>query len=232
MIVDVFNTCQTALNKNHLGGLITGSRFNYFAKLAQLKIFDELATDWRNAKTRQLKHKPEMELSKIEQALSVFIKSEPLVKASDKFPLPSDLSYLDVILIDGVTEADEVSTGELAAIKRSKSISASRKNIFFANSGGSITIYPDTIGSVGDDTFAEVTASYYRNPVDPVISTIENDSVEIVNPSASVDFELPEFVFDKLVCYILEPMGLKIREQMVVQYANSEEVVSNQKENA
>lgn len=215
-----------------MGGLLTSTRFNYFAKTVQFKVFDELATDWRNAKTRQLRHKPEMELSKIEQALSVFLDTSDLTKVDGMFSIPTDIAWIESVLIDGMIEAEKVTPKEMAAIKRSSSISSDEANPFYVNKGGSLIIYPDTVGTLGDGACSEVELTYYRDPVDPVVVTIAADSIEVVDPSSSVDFELPGFCFEKLVIGILELAGLKIRSEMVVQYASKETIEAYQKDNS
>jgi hypothetical protein len=231
MIEDVFKVCNIILNKNHFGWGLTPARAGLLFKTAQLRIYEELTDDYRRAKIRVAQHKPEMSLPKIAQALSTIYNVADLTKASEKFALPSDVLMIESVFVDDI-KIDEVSMSEYKALNRNHLTKPTEDEPIYVNYGSYIKVYPDTIGSVGSVAFSEVGLGYYKTPADPVLAYTTTGDFEIIDPSESVDFTLPESFFDKIVVYTLQMIGVTIREEAVAQFSQNEESKELQKNNA
>lgn len=228
MIVDVYEVSNIILNKNHYGWLAP-TRFGLLAKNAQLRIYDELFDDYRRAKNRVLKNSAEISIGKIKQALSTIYKSASLTYSSGTFALPSDVNTIEGVYVNDEI-ATEITESKYKMLSRSI-VPASEDDPMYVGYGSTIKIYPPTVGVLGGVSTPDVTISYYGTPPDPYISFIEVGDNRILDPSSVVDFTLPDIYFDKIVVYILQQLGVSIREQEVQQYSQNEEVKKMQKNN-
>jgi len=215
-------------------GWIGDNKFNNIITYVQDEVFNDiyaLYTQARGKRLRRLEYKGFVYsgVRQIEDDLRPLYRTGiSLTQVSgNTFSTPSDLRYLEGIDYD---------SKDVEILKQNDSINnlltsrAAPTTTYPAAtvSNGVITMYPTSI-------VTDVTVSYYKNPrgIDangnPVdqsptwaYDTVSNKS--IYNASNSIQLELPESTYNKIIVRLVSLYGVNIREYEVVQYANNEEM--------
>lgn len=124
-------------------------------------------------------------------------------------------------------EAEKVSNSKITMLNNSLLTAPSAQFPAYTQEGSFLYIYPDTTYGVG-----QLLLQYIRYPKDPKWTYVSIGSGEPVfdqSQSDYQDFELPIEDETSLVVKILQYSGLSIRENDIVQYTRTEEILSGTK---
>lgn len=228
MINAVRETVHDFLEKNNRGWL-KPERFNNYAYLAQLEIFESYFYDYARWIAKQNRRESGSMYADIPRAirekLDIFLKNEvTLTYSTDRFTRPAD-AYRVLDLYYGGDFIDEVSVRRLRLLNKSNLTAPDTTYPVFIREEDDFLVYPTSINS-------GVTADYIRTPATPkwTYNTVAGNPV--FNPSANdyQDFEIHPSDEARLVVKILGYAGLSIREADVVQYAEMNEAQKKQTE--
>jgi len=241
MIDGVYKTVQTILNKNNYG-VLTPDRFNSFAKDVQLKIISELPDEMRRAKNRKNNSRMgsngyTLSVNQVQNTLDIFknkttIHREPSGTSpsgfTDYFALPVDMHYLYEIFFKNCTIIEELKSACSGYVKCSSYVSPTSQYPTYERFGDKIYIIPENTGITINGTTVlndDVSIYYQRTPIDPNWTFSEILNKPVFNPLATNyrDFELPEYMFDRIVIDICAMAGVTLREQMIIQYTQQEQ---------
>ena len=219
MINAVRDTVHDFLEKNNRGWL-KPERFNNYAYLAQLEIFESYFYDYARWLALQNKRQAGSGYADIPRAirekLDIFLKSEvTLTHVSDRFTRPTD-AYRVLDLFYSGDFIDEVSVRRLRLLNKSNLTAPSTDYPVFIREEDDFLVYPTTIVS-------GVTADYIRTPATPkwTYTTVSGNPQFNASAVDYQDFEIHPSDEARLVVKILGYAGLSIREADVVQYAES-----------
>ena len=227
MINSVRNTVLFLLNKDNRG-FITPSEFDYFAKQAQLEIFEDLFDDYSKAVTAQNRRRKALgygdSVSQIQNDIDVFAKTATLTNAQNsEFSLPDDL-YKLVNLTYAFKPIQEVPIHKFDMLVNSNYTKPTVTHPIYTRQGSTVIVNPTTIADA-------VRCNYVRRPVDPHWGFVTISGDPVYNADSSTDFELPNQYEPELVIRICKFSGLSIREADIVQLTTAMENTKIQKEN-
>lgn len=248
MINSVRNTVMFLLNKDNRG-YVSPSEFDYFAKQAQLEIFESYFSNYSKAVALQNTRKKALNYgdtvqhiqNKIDKfyasaALTYNDQSSPsLGEEQDYFSLPSNLYKLINVTYGGGFGTETTMGGGriLQPVAPHKFDMIVNSNLtqptvtypIYVRSADNIYVRPLSIQSA-------VQANYIRKPEDPHwgYNTISSDPV--YNADSSVDFEISEEEEAELVIKICKYAGLSVREADIVQITAQQEQLEYTKENS
>jgi hypothetical protein len=237
----VYSALKDLANKDQRG-FITPAIFNNFAQVAQMNLYNELFTNMELAKASRLRNTDPMgdksKVKKIEEDLSVFIKTSVLSQASSVYDKPSDLSRIISATTAGSILLDQSTRTPIPFVYDSSKmdyILLSRLSLPtefapVATVNENIEVYPTTI--------KKIRLSYYKIPQGLNPSTGARTASqprfgytvvagkEVYSAANSVDFELPEHYFAELVIEMAKLVGVNLRDQDVYAYAQEEQKTS------
>ena len=248
MINSVRNTVMFLLNKDNRG-YVSPSEFDYFAKQAQLEIFESYFSGYSKAVALQNTRKKALNYgdtvqhiqNKIDKfyasaALTYNDQSSPsLGEEQDYFSLPSNLYKLINVTYGGGFGTETTMGGgrivqpvaphKFDMIVNSNLTQPTVTYPIYVRYADNIYVRPLSIQSA-------VQANYIRKPEDPHwgYNTISSDPV--YNADSSVDFEISEEEEAELVIKICKYAGLSIREADIVQITAQQEQLEYTKENS
>ena len=241
MINSVRNTVLSILNKNNYG-YISPSDFNFYAKQAQMELFEEAFSSYNktiNMENARMSGTSYADFKKIlEEAIEIFSTTSSLTQvsaATNRYYLPSvtttgyDYFMINKVLCYDASGPTRVLKGEAEKINHSKitmlntSLLTAPTETYpaYVQEGSIMTVYPDTINLPN-----EVDAQYFRYPKDPKWTYITLASGEPVFDQSQPDyqdFEIPIEDEYKLVLKILQYAGISIREITPVQFGAAQE---------
>jgi hypothetical protein len=226
MIDSVRNTVLFIINKDNRG-FVTPSEFDYFAKQAQLEIFEEMFDDYSRAVAAQNSRKRSLgygdAVSKISNNIDIFTKKASLSYSGGEFTLPADL-YKLLNLTYAFKPIQEVPAIKFDMLVNSNYTKPTVLHPIYTRQGQKVIVNPTSIADA-------VVCNYVRPPVDPHwgYRTISGDPV--YNADSSTDFEISKAHETELVVKICKYAGISIREADVVQAASTMETEDFQKEN-
>lgn len=228
MINSVRDTVHDFLEKNNRGWL-KPARFNNYAYLAQLEIFESYFYDyakWLAAQNNRQAGSGYANIPKIiREKLDIFHKVEDLTYTTDSYPpLADNYRILDVFY--GGEFVDEVSQRRQVLLTKSNLTAPDTDYPVYVRVEDNIWVYPITI-------ITGVSASYIRTPAVPKWTYTTASGNPSFNLSAGdyQDFEIHASDEPRLIIKILGYAGVSIREQDVVQYAETQELQKKQTEN-
>ena len=229
MVNSVRDTVHDFLEKNNRGWL-KPERFNNYAYLAQLEIFESYFYDyakWLSRQNNRLTGSGYSNIPKnIREKLDIFHKIDSaLTYSTDRFTTPTDnYRILDVFYAGDYV--DEVSQRRQLLLTKSKHVAPSTDFPVYVRVEDSIFVYPVTI-------VTGVSASYVRTPAAPKWTYTTVSGNPQFNQSAGdyQDFEIHPSDEHRLVVKILGFAGVSIREQDIVQYAEAKQAQKKQTEN-
>lgn len=250
MINSVRNTVLFLLNKDNRG-YIAPLEYNYFAKQAQLEIFEQYFSDYSKAVQLQNSRKKAIghgdTVSQIQNKIDIFTVSSVLNYIdtefstdpspggeTDYFSLPSNLYKLINITYKGKI-AQGVPTSKFDMLNSSNLTAPSITYPIYKRNGSNIFVRPLSINYTAQTpqgTEPPLICNYVRKPIDPVwgYNTINSDPV--YNSDSSTNFEIPSSDETSLVIKICKLAGLSIRENDVVQATTAMEGIEYQKQNS
>lgn len=236
-INSVRNTVMYLLEKEN-NGYINPETFNAYCVMAQLDIFENIFyeyTNWLNKESRRLTNTEYSNIPKnLREQIDVFA----------SYTTPSNFTYnstdnlwnysgsdfyrsgnLSLVNAQGKKiDIEETTKSELNRLNNLKLVSTTYP--LYEKINNSFRIHP--IVPLG----YTVEMFYIRKPKDPKWTYINVSGNPIYNASATdkQDFELMPNQLAPLVMKILSYCGVSLREEQVVQVANSEEVKNIQKQ--
>jgi len=227
MINAVRDTVHDFLEKNNRGWL-KPERFNNYAYLAQLEIFESYFYDYAKWLVGQNNRQSGSEYANIpkniREKLDIFQKNGTMTYSVDRFTVPAD-NYRILDIFYGGDFVDEVSQRRLALLTKSNSTAPSTTYPVYIRLEDDYLVYPATI-------VTGVTCSYIRTPETPKWTYTSSAGNPVFNISAGdyQDFEIHPSDEHRLVVKILGYAGVSIREIDVVKYADAKEQQKNQTE--
>tara|TARA_R110000822_G_scaffold36734_14_gene103245 strand:- start:3349 stop:4041 length:693 start_codon:yes stop_codon:yes gene_type:complete len=227
MINEVRDTVHDFLEKNNRGWL-KPERFNNYAYLAQLEIFESYFYDYARWLTMQTNRQGGSMYANIprllREKLDRFHKDGVMTYSTDRFTIPVD-TYRIMDLYYGGDFIDEVNQRRLMLLNKSNHTAPSTDYPVFVREEDDYVIYPSTI-------VASVTCSYIRTPEPPKWTYNVISGNPVFNQSAGdyQDFEIHPSDEARLIVKILGYAGVSIREADVVQYAEAQEAQKKQNE--
>lgn len=247
MINSVRSTVLFLLNKDNRG-YIAPLEYNYFAKQAQLEIFEQYFSDYskatqlQNARKKAIGHGDTV--SQVQNKIDIFTTSATLsytdVGATsvggldDYFTLPSNLYKLINITYKGKI-VQGVPTSKFDMLTLSNLTAPSITYPIYKRNGTSLFVRPLSIyytGATPQGTEPPLKCNYVRKPIDPVWGYVTLNSDPVYNPDSSTNFEIPSSDEALLVIKICKLAGLSIRENDVVQATTAMEGMEYQKQNS
>lgn len=229
MINSVRNTVMFLLNKDNRG-FITPSEFDYFAKQAQLEIFESYFNEYARAVAMQNSRKKALgygdTANQIQNKIDIFATSQTIAVQTDTggsyYSLPSD-QYKLINLIVSSKQVQEVQKLKWDTLIGSRLMAPSTSFQVYKREGNKLYVLPAPA--------VNATLYYIKKPSDPHwgYETILNDPV--YNADSSTDFEVPPSDEANLVVRICKYAGLSIREKDVIEVTNAIETQEFQKKN-
>ena len=227
MINSVRNTVLFLLNKDNRG-YVSPLEFDYFAKQAQLEIFEQYFSDYSRAVAAQNSRKKALNygdsVSHIQNKIDIFTKNDSLTYDTDHFNTPDDL-YKLINVVYGGKIVQEVASHKYDMIVNSNLTKPSVTYPIYKRADNSLFISPSSITTT-------VSANYVRKPQDPHWGHTMLAGDPVYNEDSSTDFEISASDETELVIKICKFAGLSIREADVVQLATNEEQNNFVKENS
>ncbi len=224
----VYNTLKDLVNKDQ-NGFVTPVTFNNFAQVAQLRIFNRLFDELKDAKRVNRggfnPGRDKSRFKRIEEDLAFFARTLEIPKTNGVFAKPEDLSRIissttvgsllmgesTRTVIDLCYDEDKIERLLLSDISRPTEMSP------VALVSNDIEVFPDSIN--------RIRLRYYKIPQGdnnvalPSVVVDAND----VPQGTSVDFELPEHYLEDLVIEIAQLIGVNLRDQFVATTAQGEQ---------
>ena len=248
MINSVRNTVMFLLNKDNRG-YVSPSEFDYFAKQAQLEIFESYFNEYSKAVALQNSRKKSLNygdtVQHIQNKIDKFYANATLAyrdqdattpgEEQDYFDLPTNLHKLINITYGGGFGTETTMGGgriiqpvaphKFDMIVNSNLTQPTVTYPIYVRSSDIIYVRPLSIQS-------NVQANYIRKPADPHWGYQTRSSDPVYNASSSVDFEISEEEETELVIKICKYAGLSIREADIVQVTSQQEQLEYTKENS
>jgi len=230
-MVNVNNVYQTVLvisNKDNRG-YITPDEFNRLADQVQNEIFAtyfDVAAGYEASVFLQSDFSdPNVYLS---EKINLFYKEETLVKANEKFLLPTDLYRIGVVSVNEIV-ADTASHEEIKYINLSPLTAPVSTQPVYTINGNALAVFPKTITT-------GVKIDYLKKPLRPkwgyvLNATIPYYDATLFDPATdsydttakSLNFELHPSEENNLVVKILNYAGIVIKQQDVAAFAQGKE---------
>lgn len=231
MLDTIYRTLQTIINKEQ-NGYVSPDEFNLIANNVQLEIYREYFDDENKNKDRENRGRTNGGYSNLaandRQRIQQFAADSALVfdTPTQSFTLPTDLYLIED---DGVTTAQ----GRIIEETQRKDIGYAALSIaapseiypVYERYNKYIRVYPATINS-------GVSCKYLRKPLPPKWTYVVVSNNPMFNEAASdyQDFELHESEFTNIVMRMLSLFGINLREQEVIQVAETMKDKNNFKE--
>jgi hypothetical protein len=233
----VYGTLKNLVNKDQLG-FVTIDEFNRFAQVAQLRIynrlFDQLKDGSRLERAGFGQGRDKSKFKQVQEDLATFAKSKTVTKASGVFAKPDDMSRVisvatagDVLFGQTTRVPVEICYDE-EKIERilGSTLNAPSEAFPVALVTGDIEVFPESI--------RKVKVRYYKIPQsfqtdgttrsdDPPTFGVVSPS-ESYDPTASRDFELPEHYTMDLILEMASLIGVNLRDQAVIAFAEKEQL--------
>jgi len=246
MINSVRNTVMFLLNKDNRGYL-TPTEYDYFAKQAQLEIFEGYFADYARAIASMNARKKALSYGDspmhIQNKIDIFTKSATLEYTDvgpvsvggddDFFSVPADF-YKLINVTYGGRVVQEVQKHKFDMLLSSNLTAPSTTYPVYKREAQKLFVRPTSISytaTLPQGVETPLKMNYIRKPLDPHwgYNTIGGDPV--YNPDSSTDFEIPPADETELVVKICGLAGLNIREADIVQASNTMAQKDFQEEN-
>jgi len=210
-----------ALANKEQRGYITPQEFNLFADQAQMEIFEQYFYDL-DQRFRVNSNSDEYANARdnIQEKITIFETSSTgsgSIVANQVYRLGS----IRVGAVGESREVEEVQQKELLYIDQSPLTKPTSKRPIYVRRGSSITIYPDN---------PDFTYTYIRRPKKPNWNYVIVNNKPLYNSGTSRNFELHAAEESELVYKILKLAGINIKQQEVVQVAQTLEATQVQQE--
>lgn len=245
--IDYIRTVVRNLMDKDAQGWIGDAKFNSLVTEVQDEVFNDIYFMFTQAlvKRRNFLEYKDFKYSGISQIRDDL---RPLFRSgvnlslisgeTNKFDYPSDYRYLDGVNALGKT-CEIYDTGENTSYLL-QGRAAPTREWPIAIMASDIQIEPRLRYDGNPELYnGQVKISYYKNPrgIDANGNPVDQSPTwaytivggkSIYNPSASIQLELPESTYNKVIVRMLQRYGISVREAEVVNYAKSEELQNNQ----
>ena len=215
---DVYRTVLAVMNKEQRG-YVAADSFNYFAELAQKDIFEGYFNDLPHfnvsKKGIDMQEGYSNMNKNIREKIDIFSARAVLTGTNNVFTVPSDFYRLNTVTYtaDSKTRLVEQISKDMIDYITSSPLTAPKVTFpKYIRENNNIVVYPNTITS-------DISLSYVRIPNDPLWASA-NSRITQQDPARSVDFELHDSEFYKLVYKILRLAGAQTREGDIIEVAN------------
>jgi hypothetical protein len=227
----VYDTLKDLVNKDQ-NGFITPSVFNNFAQVAQVKIFnglfDELKDAKRMSKAGFNPGRDKSRFKRIEEDLATFARTTvpALERTNGVFEKPANLSRIISATTDGSLlmgestrtiidlcyDEDKIERLLISDISRPTEMAP------VALVSSDIEVFPDSINRIRLRYYKypeslDSTGAPSVNPPSYAVTTVAG--VETFSAANSFDFELPDHYLESLVIEIAQLAGVNLRDQFV-----------------
>lgn len=230
-IKNVYETIKDLANKDQQG-FITVGMFNNFANLAQLKIynrlFGQLKDAQRNLKAGFDRGRDKGLVKRIEEDLAVFANKVDVTKDSSGKFLRSDSSLSDLSRIISITTSGDALFS--SSIRTPIEICYDEEKIeriLVSNISAPTAQFPVALISKDIEVFPQsiqkIRVRYYKTPSAPSVAVVQTGNVETIDSGNSTDFELPDHYEDELIADIAEMAGVNLRDPFMQQYGAGEQ---------
>lgn len=222
-LFEIYNLIGYITNKDYEGNIITPDQFNDLCKVANMDLFKVkmgLPEDYRPGAPYPRQH---IDVTQLHTDDNKFLKdSETLTLTDGLGDFPADYFTFDAMTheyqrnIDGVATTIprpvEMLTESELAIRGGEWVKRPTTwNPVCVIRNDGIQVYPITIN--------QSTLYYYRYPADPVFAYNVETGYITYDAEGSTEFEWPAHLHLDLTRLILSYVGVNIRDQVVVQYA-------------
>lgn len=238
----VYDTLKDLVNKDQ-NGFITPDVFNSFAQVAQVRIFNRLFSDLKDAKrVNKAGFNPGRDKSRfkqIEEDLAFFAKTELIDRVGGLFAKPEDLSRIISATTDGSLlmgestrtiidlcyDEDKIERILLSDISKPTEVAP------VALISNDIEVFPDSINKIRLRYYKYPESRDYQgnasvNPPQYAVTLV--GGTEVFSAVNSYDFELPDHYLEHLVIEIAEMAGLSLRDQAISQGSQLEQTERKQ----
>jgi len=223
MIDLVYNTVLAIANKEQRGG-ISPEKFDYLAGMAVMDIYTSydiamyLNKANRGRTAKGLNDKEKMERERYE----FFLTTNTVSQSGGLYALPSDCNFLDLVLV-GSEEVEEVtSPKQFNLLGKSEDFKATDKYPIYLRIGSNLKVAPNTVTG-------SLELYYVRQPIMPKWTYTVVSAAPLFNPNANdfSDIDLHISEQSNVIINILSQLGIKLKENELVQYA---ELIKDKKE--
>lgn len=201
----VYTAVQSALNKENRG-LLKPEDFNNLAKISFYNILDSEREDYQHNLENINKGKGDMTTLSRSDLLDMFYKTATISPVNGKYPVPSDLDFIDGLYIDDI-QITKASTKEVKLMSNISFMSPTNDTPVYVE-------YEDGYEVISESITGDIDIYYYRQPIEPrwTYRVIANNIVYDGSNPDKHDVELPKNYFSKYVIDILFYAGLNIRD--------------------
>lgn len=235
----VRNVVLNLLNKNNR--YIGVDTFNLYCQLAQMSIFEGLFFEYNANLNKNNRRLTGTEYADLEKNIQEVIDTFSVYSTDANFVYDSGTNLwgftgTDLYRTEGLSFVNTVSDKktDVEKVNKTEFNMLVNNNISAPSVLFPIYIKIGTKYQIAPIPTAPYTAQlfYLRTPKDPKFTYIMIDDNPVYNPSAGdlQDIELPAPMFEKIVIKILGYCGLDIREEEVMQAANTSEIQTFQKQ--
>ena len=211
----VYQTVLSIANKEGFN-YVTPQEFNLLANQAQIELFEEYFQDQARSMLN-----PSMDgdysdsVRNLDEKIHMFENEATLMEdASDLFNYPSNFYRLGRVTLNNII-VDEVSTKELSYVRLSPLTYPTRKQPVYHRQEGGFKVYPTELMDTD-----RVVLHYVRRPVNVLWTT---DNTGVFSDNDSQDFELHASEFPELVVKVLGYIGILIKQQDIINFAQVQE---------
>ena len=233
-IDDVYQKVLAIANKEQRG-YITPQEFNLFANQAQMDIFEQYFYDknaFGNAPSNDTTYSDMLDL--LQEKLDIFERYRQAVTMTGSngvgnLPTHYRMGELYYLKQGNYYEIEKIRQNEIHHMLNSPLTTPSLTRAMYVRSQGgtngdnAIIVYPTTIND-------GVYCNYIARPATVVWGYTVVNNQALYNANTSTNFELHQSEESELVLKILELAGMSIKDPMLADYANKEDMVNVQQE--
>ena len=230
----VYQRVLAAANKEQRG-YVTPQEFNLFANQAQIDIFEQYFYDknaFGNAPSNDTTYSDMLDL--LQEKLDIFERYRQAVTMTGSngvgnLPTHYRMGELYYLKQGNYYEIEKIRQNEIHHMLNSPLTTPSLTRAMYVRSQGgtngdnAIIVYPTTIND-------GVYCNYIARPATVVWGYTVVNNQALYNANTSTNFELHQSEESELVLKILELAGMSIKDPMLADYANKEDMVNVQQE--
>lgn len=226
----VYRTVLSILNKEQRGYL-TPDQFNRLARQSQLDLLEKSFYDYNRHLTRRNIQGINSEYGdiadNIQEKIDVFSRSKPITLSEGEYDAANDKIYK---LVQVTNENRDV---QVEAVKKSELTYLNASKLTAPTADYPVYYYQDTKIKVAPITLTSLVIDYIKVPEDPKWNyTGSGTSAYTYTPTGSQNFELHPSEEPNLITKILAYAGVIIKDPMVIQMAQQQEVNTFNQENS
>lgn len=223
---EIYDLIELICNKDFDGNIVTPERFNLLIKFVSIDLFRQkygIPEEYQPGRPVPLEY-ADITLKNTDDLKAFKVRLANRSVASGVMSFPTNYAHLMTVVYNYSKTVNGV------AITLPKQVEVLRE-AEFASRTGNYTKRPTTanpIGVIRSDgihirpiTITAADLNYYKFPVDPVFGYIEFDGGVTYNASTSTEFEWPADEHLTLARMILSQIGINLRSEELVQYAET-----------